>query len=179
MPFDTYMWLSKEGDGCVPVEGETTDATFAAKKAFEIYSFSIGASNPVNMGSGGGGGGAGKVSLSSFNVMKKTDNASPGLFRTCCNGGHYAEGNVVLRKAGGEKGKTGSVYLCYNFKEVFVESIQWSGSTGGDDTPTESVSFAYGAVQIQYTPQKPTGGLGKMNEQQWNQIKNDDTFDVS
>ena len=25
-----------------------------------------------------------------------------------------------------------------------VESVQWSGSSGGDDTPTESVSFAFG-----------------------------------
>ena len=31
-----------------------------------------------------------------------------------------------------------------------VESVQWSGSSGGDDTPTESVSFAFAKVEIDY-----------------------------
>ena len=31
----------------------------------------------------------------------------------------------------------------YTFTDVMVDSIQWSGSPGGDDVPTESVSFAF------------------------------------
>ncbi len=153
MAYDSFMWL--EG-GDPPANGETTDDAYKAKKAFEIYSFSWGASNPVAIGSSSSGAGAGKVSISSFNVMKKTDSASPSLFVNCCKGQHFTGAHVVLRKAGG----TALEYLKYDFDEVFVESVQWSGSSGGDDTPTESVSFAFGKVSIEYEPQSAKGGKG-------------------
>ena len=130
MAYDAFMWL--EG-GDPEAKGESTDETYKAKSAFEIYSFSWGASNPVTIGSAGAGAGSGKVSISSFNIMKKSDTASANLFLNCCKGQHFTKANVVLRKAGG----TALEYLKYDFDEVFVESIQWSGSSGGDDSPTE------------------------------------------
>src|SRR5215470_18943895 len=98
MAFDAFMWL--EG-GAPEVKGETQDKVYKEKKAWEIYSFSFGASNPVTIGSAGAGSGAGKVSISSFNIMKKTDSSSPGLFLNCAKGQHFTAGHVVLRKAGG------------------------------------------------------------------------------
>jgi type VI secretion system secreted protein Hcp len=166
MAYDAFMWV-KGGTG-PKAEGESTDDKFKADKAFEIYSFSWGASNPVTIGSATGGAGGGKVSISSFNVMKKSDSASPNLFLACCQGAHYDEAHVVLRKAGG----TALEYLKYDFTEVFVESIQWSGSSGGDDTPTESVSFAFAKVDISYTPQIGKGAAGTMIPASWDVTKN-------
>ena len=163
MAFDAFMWI--EG-GDHKVEGETTDATMKDKKAFEIYSFSLGGSNPVTIGSAGGGSAGGKVSLSSFNVMKKTDKGSPSLFATCCEGNHYPKATVILRKAAGASNKQ-SVFLQYDFEEVFVESIQWSGSSGGDDSPTESVSFAYGKITMVYSAQDATGKVVPANNASW------------
>jgi type VI secretion system secreted protein Hcp len=160
MAFDAFMWLK---GGAPEAKGESTDTTFSKNNAFEIYSFSWGASNPVSIGSSSGGAGAGKVSISSFNIMKKTDSASPALFLNCCKGQHFTEGHVVLRKAGGDALE----YLTYDFTEVFVESIQWSGSSGGDDTPTESVSFAFGKVDLKYTPQKGKGEKGTAIPATW------------
>ena len=160
MAYDAFMWLD---GGDPPANGETTDATYKDKNAFEIYSFSWGASNPVTIGSGTGGSGGGKVSISSFNVMKKTDAASPSLFVNCSKGQHFTGGHVVLRKAGG----TALEYLKYDFEEVFVESVQWSGSSGGDDTPTESVSFAFGKVSIEYEPQSAKGDKAKKVTAVW------------
>lgn len=152
MAFDAYVVI-KDPD----VEGETKDKVYAGKKAFEIYSFSFGASNPSTIGSGTGGAGAGRVTVSSFNIMKKTDKASRQLFMACCTGDHFGEATVTLRKAGGQA--TGQVeFLTYKFTEVYVDSIQWSGSTGGDDTPAESVSLSFGKVQIEYNPQGVKGG---------------------
>jgi type VI secretion system secreted protein Hcp len=51
------------------------------------------------------------------------------------------------------------VFLTYKFDEVMVESVQWSGSSGGDDTPSESVSFAFGKVTVEYKTQDKTGKL--------------------
>jgi len=146
--FDTFLKL--EG-----VSGETTRKGF--ENQIEIYSFSFGASNPTTVGSGSTGMSAGKVSLSSFNIMKKTDVSSPTLFQTCCIGDHFKTAVVTLNKASGDK-TTPLAFLKYDFEELFIESIQWSGSAGGDDTPTESVSFSFGKVTITYTPQSTTGG---------------------
>jgi len=160
MAYDAFMWFT--GGEPTP-KGETTDETYKGKGAFEIYSFSWGASNPVTIGSAATGAGAGKVSLSSFNIMKKLDKSSPVLFHACCTGSHYATANVALRKAGGKAME----YLTYVFTEVFVESIQWSGSSGGDDMPTESVSFAFGKVDIKYFPQDEKGGQGTAVPASW------------
>lgn len=156
MAFDAYLKI--EGP---EVKGEATAKGF--EHQMMIYSFSWGASNPVTFGQGTGGG-AGKVSVSSFNVMKKSDAASPILFQACCEGHHYTKATVTLRKAGGSQIN----YLIYEFDTVFVESIQWSGSSGGDDTPTESLSLAYAKVTINYQPQTDKGAAeGKPIRASW------------
>lgn len=146
MAFDAFLKI----DG---LNGESTRIGF--EKQLEIKSFNWGATNPATIGAGGGG--AGKVSLSPFNISKKTDAASPLLFQSCCNGTHYAKAVVTLIKSG-----SGSPYdfIKYEFEKVYVESVQWSGATGGDDTPLESVSFAFSKVSITYTPQNPDGSKG-------------------
>ena len=151
MAFDTFLKLSG-------VDGESTRKGF--EKQIEILSFSLGASNPTTVGSGSAGLSGGKVTVSSFNIMKKTDCASPVMFQKLCIGDHFDTANVVLNKASGEK-SSALAFLKYDFEQVFVESIQWSGSTGGDDTPTESVSFAFGKVTITYTQQTAGGTAGK------------------
>ena len=149
MAFDTFIKI--EG-----VEGESTAKGF--EKQIEIYSFSWGASNPTTVGSAKDGLSAGKVSLSSFNIMKKTEKSSSKLFQACCGGDHFTSALVTMRKAGGtEKGQ--QIFLTYVFTDVMVESIQWSGSSGGDDSPTESVSFAFGKVTIEYKNQGKDGKL--------------------
>jgi type VI secretion system secreted protein Hcp len=167
MAYDAFMWIK----GASPeIKGETQDKVYSQKHAFEIYSFSWGASNPTTMGSGSKGLGAGKVHISSFNIMKKTDSASPALFLNCCTGKHIPEVHVVLRKAGGKA----LDYLTYDFSEALVESVQWSGSSGGDDTPTESVSFAFEKVDIKYTPQDAKGTAGTPIPASWDLMKNTD-----
>ena len=53
---------------------------------------------------------------------------------------------------------TEQAFSTYTFTDVMVESIQWSGSSGGDDTPTESVSFAFAKVAISYFKQDAATG---------------------
>src|SRR5712691_7081391 len=76
-------------------------------------------------------------SISSFNIMKRSDSASPKLFNTCCQGDHYPTAVVTLNKSAG---KAPIDFIKYEFEEVYVDNIQWSGATGGDDTPMENVS---------------------------------------
>jgi len=162
MSFDTYMQV---GDGS-DVVGEAT-ASGIPTGAFEIFSFSWGCSNPTTVGTTGGGLSSGKVAVSSFNVMKKSEKSSPKLFGACCTGQHYDKAHVVCRKAAGTAGKQ-STFIQYDFTDVMVESVQWSGSHGGDDWPTESLSFAFGKVKITYNSQdSATGATKKAAEASW------------
>ena len=163
MAFDTFLKFEP------PCEGEATRSGF--EKQIEIYSFSWGASNPTTIGAGTTGSAAGKVSISSFNIMKKTDKASPILFQKCCAGKHFDKATVTMNKASGDL-KKALAFLVYEFQEVYVDSIQWSGSSGGDDTPTESVSFSFGSVKATYTPQVEGGGAGDPVGAGWDIRKN-------
>jgi type VI secretion system secreted protein Hcp len=179
MAFDCFMWLTGPENGAPTVVGETQDPTYSSNSAFEPISFSFGASNPSSIGSAGGGSGSGKVSISDFSIMKQTDSASANLFLACCNGGHYDQATVVLRRAGGSGDATGTVYLQYDFYEVFVDNIQWSGSSGGSDLPTESISFSFGAVQVTYTPQQSGGEGASPVITAWSVVQNNNTTNVS
>lgn len=168
MAFDTYLII----DGGTKVKGEATaDGLTPATGWMEIFSFSWGATNPTTVGTAGKGLSAGKVSLSSFNIMKKSDDASPKLFEACCGGTHFAKASVVMRKATGTDGGQ-KEFLRYDFDDVMVESVQWSGSSGGDDTPTESVSLAFGKVTVQNWIQDTVkGGLTKGASAIWDVTK--------
>jgi type VI secretion system secreted protein Hcp len=148
MAFDCYLDLKD-------IPGEATAKGF--EKKIEIFSFSWGASAPVTVGPGTTGMSASRVSISSFNIMKKTDVASPKLFKATCLGEHIDNMTVSMRKQTGVGGQ--DAFLIYKFEEVMVESLQWSGSSGGDDTPTESVSFAFAKVTFEYKTQGTDGKL--------------------
>lgn len=142
------------------------------ENGIELYSFSIGASNPVTVGSATGGISAGKVSLTSFTVTKQTDKASAKLFLAACQGTHIPSMKVHMRKQTGTGGQTD--FLVYEFTEVMVESIQWGGSAGGTDTPSETVSFAFAKIHITYSAQGADGALAVAGEATWDQttVKN-------
>ena len=147
MSFDAYMKV----DG---VEGETTAK--GHEKEIEILSFSFGASNPSSVGPGTTGIAASRVQISSFNIMKRTDKTSPILFQKCCAGKHLKEIVLTMLKASGDSGQ--APFLKYTFTDCMVDSIQWSGAPGGDDQPTESLSFAFAKVAVEYQQQATAGG---------------------
>lgn len=158
MAFDAFL----EIDG---VEGEATRDGF--EKMIEIESFTFGAHNPTSIGSGGGAG-SGKAQLSSFNVTKYTDSASPALFQACCSGKHFPNAKITFHKSGGDEPLP---YLTYEFDKVFVESINWGGASGGDDRPTEQLSLAFGKVEILYQPQAEKGSAAGAVSASWDQMR--------
>ena len=133
------------------------------KDEIDILSFSFGASNPTSIAKGTGAG-ASQVNISSFNIMKMTDLSSTAFFLRCAKGEHIPEALVTLRKSGGT---TPLEYLTYKFSKVYVDSIQWSGSGGGDDSPTESLSLAFEKVEIVYSSQNDDGTAKKTVGSGW------------
>jgi type VI secretion system secreted protein Hcp len=165
MAYDAYLFIKGVvGESTAKIDPKPAGMTDAP---MDIFSFSFGASNPVTVGSNTAGMGGGKVSISSLSIMKKSDDASPVLFQACCTGQHYTDAVIILRKAAGTAKKQ-MTFIEYVLKEVYIESIQWSGSSGGDDTPTESISLAFAEIQITNHKQQADGSLVKGKGASWN-----------
>jgi type VI secretion system secreted protein Hcp len=121
--------------------------------AWGVASDSIGA---------GGGSGKGKASPGDFHITHLYDKASPVLAKQCASGKHFPTVTMTCRKAGeGQKD-----FLVIKFTEVFIKSVQPSGSSGGDIV--ESVTFAYKQIDFAYKAQDDKGGLGGEVKFGWN-----------
>jgi type VI secretion system secreted protein Hcp len=131
------------------IEGESTDSNH--KNEIAILSFSLGGTQ-VSSVAGTGGSGAGKVSLADIHIVKTYDKASPKLFKSMVTGNHIKTGTLVATKSGGG----GKPFIKIDFQELFVTSIQMSGSS---EIPTESVSFSYNQIKVEYSIQNDQGNL--------------------
>jgi len=143
------------------IKGESLDDKH--KDEIELSSFSFGLANP-SVHVNGGGGASGKVSFQDIHFTSKVSSASPMLMLACASGQHIKEGQITVRKAGDNR-QTGTEFLFYKFETVVITSVQDSIST--DEGPSESVSFAFAKVNIEYKPQKPDGSLGAAVEFGW------------
>lgn len=123
---DTYRYL-------MTVDG-------ISNSPFQVQSFSWGLSNPVTFSNGGAS--TGRVSISSFNIMKSLDNSDPGFILACAQGSHV--NNARVR---GYKNGNMTPFLDMAFEEVFIESHQMSASTGAN-APTCSVSMFFVGLTI-------------------------------
>jgi len=120
------------------VPGEVvTPAAFANQIA--ILSMSAGGSRPC-------GGSPGSLSMSSLSVMKFTDKATVKLSTALRDGTVYPTATLRFVRS-----SDGQVYQVYQMNNAVVESLQTSGSTGGDNVTIESVSFAYAQLGVTYT----------------------------
>jgi type VI secretion system secreted protein Hcp len=146
------------------VKGESADKTY--KEQIDVLAWSWGASNSGSA-SMGGGAGSGKVSMNDLSFTKYLDTSSPDLMKACCNGKHFDEALLIVRKAG-EKPLE---YLKITMNEVLISSVSTGGS-GGEDRLTENVTFNFAKVKVEYTPQTETGGKGATATMTWNIKKN-------
>src|SRR6202043_4195331 len=113
------MFLKLDG-----VKGESKDK--AHTQEIDILSWSWGMSNSGSAHSGGGAG-AGKVNVQDLSFTKWVDSATPKLALACCDGKHFANATLVVRKAGEKPVE----YLKIKIEEVLITSIS-TGGPGGE-----------------------------------------------
>lgn len=141
------------------VEGEATHKDH--KGEIEVLSWSWGVQQPSGAGAGGGSG-RGKANPGEMNFMHLYDKASPVLAKHCAAGKHFKDAVLTARKAGeGQKD-----FLKITLKEVFITSVQPSGSSGGDIV--EAVACSYKDIEFEYKAQDDKGGLGGAVKFGWN-----------
>ena len=152
-------------DAYLTVDGVSGESQRSGHEGeIEVIAFDFGGSNPASVGVGGGGG-TGTVNLSSFNIHKKTDASSAEMFQHMCTGKHFPKAKLTMYKSGGDAGAVD--YLVFEFEELYVDSMNWSGSEGGDGIPLDAVAFSYGKVTITYNEQKPDGTKGGAHVGAW------------
>jgi type VI secretion system secreted protein Hcp len=142
MAVDVFLKL---GD----IKGESKDSKHEGE--IDVLSWSWGVSNASDVRAGSGAG-AGKANFGDLSFMHALDKASPNMMKACAMGEHIKEATLTSRKAG--KGQ--QEYLIVKMKEVFVTSVQPSGSS---EHPMESVSINFGHIDLEYKPQKEDGSL--------------------
>lgn len=159
MAFDAYLKF----EGGPTIKGESIRE--GHKDEIEIYSFSFGAANHATIDGGTHGSASGKGSVTEFNITKTTDSTSPILFQACMKGDHFPKAKVTLNKSGGDSAVP---FLIYEFEEVYITSLNWSGAGGGDDRPMEGLSFAFGQVTVTYSAQSTSGSAADQIIGKWN-----------
>src|SRR5918999_1223271 len=129
------------------IEGESADDKH--KNEIDVLSYSWGISQTGTM-SYGGGGGAGKANFGDFNFMMRMNKATPKLMNACATGEHIGDAVLSCRKAGGKQ----LDYMVYKFYDLLISSYQTSASS---EEPTESISFNYSKMEMEYKIQDAKG----------------------
>jgi type VI secretion system secreted protein Hcp len=141
------------------LKGESKDKTH--KEKIDVLSWSWGMSNSGSAHSGGGAG-AGKVNVQDLSFTKWVDSSTPPLMLACCNGKHYDEALLIVRKAGEKPVE----YIKIKMTEVLITSVS-AGGSGGEDRLTENVSLNFSKVHYDYTPQDDKGAAGTTIPMSW------------
>ena len=146
------------------VDGESRDKVH--KKEIDVLAWSWGMSNSGSAHVGGGAG-AGKVNVQDISFTKWVDSATPKLALACCDGKHFANATLVVRKAGEKPVE----YLKIKIEEVLITSISTGGS-GGEDRLTENVTLNFAKVSLDYVPQDEKGAAGTAIPMTWSIAEN-------
>lgn len=128
----------------------------------DVLSWSFGMSQSGTMHHGGGGG-AGRVNVQDISFTKYVDKASTNLIRACCNGQHFKEAVLIVRKAG----QNPLDYYRVTMNPVMVTSVS-TGGAGGEDRLTENVTINFAKMEVGYTPQKEDGTGDAEATLKWN-----------
>jgi type VI secretion system secreted protein Hcp len=144
MAVNAYLFI----DG---VEGPST----SKPNHIDVLSFSWGVSQTATYGPGQSGkeAKAGRADFSNLTIMKVLDKTTPFLCDHCASGDILKEVYILYDKPVGDKQDD---YFRVYLKDALITSVQLSGS---NENPTESVSFAFQAVEVAYRPEKDDGSL--------------------
>ena len=159
MAVDTYLKIAT-------VDGESKAKGF--EKNIEVLAWSWGGSQSGTFHKGSGGAGAGKANINDLTVTKYMDTASTVLFKSLCEGKHFADAKLVSRKAGGASPVD---FLEIKLTNVMVTNVSVGGSQG-DELPHENITLNFEKFEVKYTPQDEKGAKGGAKEMKWNIAKN-------
>jgi type VI secretion system secreted protein Hcp len=137
------------------IKGESQNE--AHKGEIDVMSWSwgtTGGAEPSHLAAAGVAGGR-TPQITQITITKKVDVASANLLKYALTGKHMMDATLSVRKAGA---KSPTDFLIIKMKDVVISAIDESGS-GGNDVPTEKVTFSFASLDFSYAAQKPDGSL--------------------
>jgi type VI secretion system secreted protein Hcp len=146
------------------IKGEAADKTHGEE--IDVLSWSWGMSNSGSAQLGGGSG-SGKVNVQGLSFTKYIDKSTPKLMLACCNGKHYDEALLTVRKAGEKPVE----YVKVKLTDVLITAVTTGGS-GGEDRLTENVTLDFAEFKLDYTPQDAKGAAGTAIPVSWDVAAN-------
>jgi type VI protein secretion system component Hcp len=158
---DNFMWFPQDSGSLI--QGETNDAYFSKKGASELSHFSFSISGDEATEARSAGAASGKAKFGSFTVDKVVDTSSVPLYKACCQATIFPSIMLAVRKSGGSN----LIYMQYIFRYNQVTGVTWSGGSG-QERPTESITFIFKAMGVQYIPQGADGREGTKQQWSWN-----------
>jgi type VI protein secretion system component Hcp len=136
------------------------------KILFPLQSYSVGVSTAVTIGTKGGVG-AGKPDFGDLAVMRFFDVATTTFFIDLCSGKALKFVDLLISST---INADESTFAGFGLGKVLLSGLQWSGS---EETPEESVSFAYGQIWTGYRVQNTqTDAFGPWAIRSWDRTKN-------
>ena len=142
------------------IEGESVDDVHAGEIDVLAWSWGMSQSGTTHSGPGGG---SGKVNVQDLSFTHYVDKASPNMMKMCCNGKHFEEATLVVRKAG----ELPLEYMKIIMKDGIISSVSTGGS-GGEDRLTENVTMNFAIFESEYVPQKTDGSGDAAIPIKWN-----------
>jgi type VI secretion system secreted protein Hcp len=146
------------------VKGESKDHKHGGEIDVLAWSWGLSNSGTAHVGTGAG---AGKVNVQDISFTHYIDKASPSLMLACCNGKHFPEATLTVRKAGEQPVE----YVTMKLTDLLITSISTGGS-GGEDRLTENVTLNFAKFEFQYLPQDAQGKAGDPIPVGWNIAEN-------
>jgi type VI secretion system secreted protein Hcp len=147
------------------VDGVTGPST--SKTGYiDILSFSWGVTQTSTYGTGASGkeAKAGRADFQNLSIMKVLDNSSPLLCECCASGTIVDKVYILYDKPVGKGATVQQDYFRIYLKDALVTSLQLSGSS---ENPTESITFAFQAVEIAYKAEQDDGTLAAAVPKGW------------
>jgi type VI secretion system secreted protein Hcp len=154
----SFIMVMKALDGTTKLNGESTVAGHGGE--IDLYSYSQGVSNCGNINC--------VTSISDFSFMTKFTGATIAFKRLSLTGTKLPSVDITFIRPSA----TAFVFLKIHMEDVFVTSVQESGSAGGDNTPTVAVSLNSVRIAWQYTLQKSDGTVGTKTTYGWDVSQN-------
>ena len=132
------------------VPGIAGSGTLKGPSYIDVLSWSWGVNNIAVQPTSAGAGRSGKVDMRDITVMKVADSVSPLLFKNCVAGTHFKSVVLYMDPPPSSAGATSGDSMT-----VTMSNVRISGDTlsSGGDRFTESVSFNFTKVQMDYFPQ--------------------------
>jgi type VI secretion system secreted protein Hcp len=133
------------------IDGESKDAKHKAEIVVSSFAWGISSPNAATANTT-----PGKPVFKDLHVTKQFDKSSTKLAQNAASAIHLPEVLLSVRRVGADQND----YLKYKLSDVVITAIDVSGSAnGGESTPTESVSFNYGQLEVSYSALDDKGGV--------------------